>query len=113
MSSKPTPVLPNSGEAEPFVIVAVGAHHRNYVESGAITDAQPEMALGSLLFVQDQDGWATLHRAEGFSYLDGHRRVSFGPRVPWPDGEIAARHTGQVPSTERVHPPRPNTRGGG
>jgi hypothetical protein len=109
-----TPVLPNSGEAaEPFVIVAVGAHHSAFVESGAITDAKPEMGIGSLLFVQDQDGWATLHRAEGFSYRDGHRLVSFGPRIPWPDGKIAARQTGHIPSGERAHPPRPNTRGGG
>lgn len=86
-----------------FVVVAVGVHHGHYVGSGAITDATPDMVLGSLLFVQDRDGWATLHRVEGFSYRDGRRLVSFGPRVPWPDGEIAARYTGHRPSGERVH----------
>jgi hypothetical protein len=93
----------HGGITEPFAIVAVGAHHSQFVEAGAITDATPEMELGMLLFVQDQDGWATLHRAEGFTYRDGHRLVSFGPRIPWPDGKIAARHTGQKPSGERVH----------
>lgn len=92
-----------AGLEEPFVIVAVGAHHSAYVGTGALTDATEEMALGMLLFVQDQDGWATLHRAESFTYREGRRFVSFGPRVPWPDGKIAARHTGQVPSQERVH----------
>lgn len=90
------------GIIEPFAIVAVGAHHSEYVAAGAVTDATPEMELGMLLFIQDIEGWATLHRAESFSYRSGRRRVSFGRRVPWPDDRIAARHTGDRPSNERV-----------
>jgi hypothetical protein len=89
-----------AGINEPFAIVAIGAHHSRYVDAGAVTDATPEMLIGGLLFVQDEDGWATLHRAEGFSYRDGRKLVSFGPRVPWSDGRIAARHTRHVPGQQ-------------
>ena len=83
---------------EPFVIVAVDAHHSEFVDAGAVTDAPPEAALGMLLFVQDHEGWATLHRAKAFIYVGDERRVSFGPRILWPDGLAAARHTGHIPS---------------
>lgn len=101
--SVPKPRDPGpSGKAadagEPFVIVALGAHHGEYVAGGAMTKATPEMVLDGLLFVQDVDGWATMHRVEGFRYRAGEKLVMVGPRVAWPDGSIAARQTGHKPS---------------
>jgi hypothetical protein len=72
----------------------VDGHHSQYVENGALTDAPGGGGIvGKLLFVVDRDGWATLHRAEAMRYRDGKRLVSFGPRLCWPDGSIAARST--------------------
>jgi len=77
---------------EPFEIVSVDGHHRDYVWTGALTDAPGGGGIiGMLLMVVDRDGWATLHRAEGLRYQHGLRTVSFGPRIAWPDGDIRAR----------------------
>jgi hypothetical protein len=80
---------------EPLATVRIDAHHSAFVENGAIT-ADPtdlpdyeadEPNPGTLLMVGDRDGWATLHRIER---REGGK-IEFGPRLPWPDGGIAAR----------------------
>jgi hypothetical protein len=77
---------------EHFEIVTVDGHHSQYVHDGALTDAPGGAGIiGMLLMVVDRDGWATLHRAEAMRYQHGKQLVSFGPRIPWPDGSIAAR----------------------
>jgi hypothetical protein len=81
--------------AEPLATVMVNAHHSVYVANGAIT-ADPTLLAdyeadlpepGTLLMVADREGWATLHRVEGRA----NGKIEFGPRIPWPDGAVAAR----------------------
>lgn len=82
---------------EPLATLALDAHHSAYVESGAIaadptlltdyTADQPDP--GTLLCVSDREGWGTLHRVERRDRAAG--KIEFGPRIPWPDGRIAAR----------------------
>lgn len=83
---------------ESFEIIALNAHHSQFVAQGAVTDAKPGLAAGTLLMVQDRDGWLTLHRVEGVIIDARGERVAFGPRIPWPDGSIAARQSGSRPS---------------
>jgi hypothetical protein len=76
----------------------INAHHSEYTEAGAITpdptlvagyDAdQPD--VGTHLVVMDRDGWGTLHIIERREA----GKIEFGPRVPWPDGSLAARRLG-------------------
>lgn len=101
-------------EGEDFAVVAVDAHHSAFVWFGACTDAPDDkMPRGSLLLVQDKDGWATLHRVLLTHVSGGKRYVDFGPRVAWPDGSIAARHTGHVPEGASGPPSAPPEDAGG
>jgi hypothetical protein len=82
-------------QPQEFATVMVDAHHSAYVANGALTadpallpdyEADPPQP-GVLLVVGDRDGWATLHRV--VDRREG--KIEFGPRLPWPDGSIAAR----------------------
>lgn len=84
--------------------VAVDGHHSAYIGNGAVTpdptllpdyDAD-EPEPGTPLLVVDRDGWATLHSVLGRH--DG--TIEFGPRLPWPDGSIAARFAGTSTPSE-------------
>lgn len=82
---------------DPLATVMIDAHHSAYVDNGAITAdptlvagydaAEPE--AGTLLVVADRHGWGTLHRIERRDRAAG--KIEFGPRIPWPDGAVAAR----------------------
>jgi hypothetical protein len=86
-----------SSVSEPLATVMVNAHHSAYVEGGAITadpTLLPDYAAdqpepGVLVMVGDRDGWATLHRIQARDI--GAGKIDFGPRIPWPDGSVAAR----------------------
>lgn len=86
---------------EPLATVMVNAHHAAYVDAGAVTAdptlladyAADEPEPGTLLMVADRHGWATLHRVEARDRAAG--KIEFGPRIPWPDGTIAARRLPQ------------------
>lgn len=86
-----------AGSDEPVATVMVNASHAAYVDTGGVTAdptllsdydaAEPEP--GTLLMVADRDGWATLHRVEARERVRGV--IEFSERIPWPDGQIAAR----------------------
>lgn len=82
------------GEPIASAVLAPPVHHRAYVDAGGQfqdTSGQ-DVGLDWLLLVVDGELWATLHRVQGiYRRPGGVRVVKFGPRIPWPDGRIAAR----------------------
>lgn len=74
-------------------VMLAGGHHSIYVKDGLVTDAIEghTYSLGMLILVVDGDQWCTLHRLQGIWRGGGRRKLSIGPRIPWPDGSIPAR----------------------
>jgi hypothetical protein len=87
----------STSPAEPLATAMLDGHHSAYVAGGARTpdptltpgyDADPPEP-GVLLMAVDREGWATLHRVEVRDRAAG--KIEFGPRIPWPEGDSAAR----------------------
>ena len=81
-----------SAHIDPPPILGVNAKHAMFVGAGLVTpDEGRQCSLGDPVIVMDRDEWFTLHTVEGIRMRGGKRLAVIGPRIPWPDGSIAAR----------------------